>query len=108
MNMFRLRIVCFLMRMICKLWPRSGNMACANRRVLTTVIGHVEYTLTSRDTTKEDGYARDEVYQMLRWVRRMENRSQTTPHSWKCPEPGYYEIALSGDWNQPQRLGDKR
>lgn len=103
MQMFRLKLVCFLMRMVVKFWPHSEIKTCANRHTLRAVIGHTEYTLIVRNTTQVDAYSREECYQMLRWVRRMENRS-----GWKCPEPDYFtELSLSGEWNQPQRIGDK-
>lgn len=60
---------------------------CANRTTFTLADDSVEYTLVVRDKREPDDYSREEVYAMLRTVRRAERRSV-----WQCPEPTEAEI----------------
>lgn len=53
-----------------------------NRFIEVTMIGPLEVTITCRDTRREDGYSREELYSMLRLIRKEEVR-----HEWKVPEP---------------------
>lgn len=58
--------------------------SCANRAWCTTMFGAHEARLVLRDTAREDGHSREELYVMLRTVREHE-RNQ----GWTCPEPTF-------------------
>lgn len=61
---------------------RGGLKLCANRVTRTFVIGKLEVDIVFRDTSRPDAYSREEVYEMLRKVRRDELQT-----GWTCPEP---------------------
>lgn len=87
------------MRLILWLWPGRGFKSCCGRFERSIKIGKTLFTLQQRDLRKPDHYSREECYEMLRKVRRMENLWED---DWKCPEPEYREIALSAEWNNPK------
>lgn len=53
-----------------------------NRSIYTGQVGPFEVTTTFRNTKEEDGYSREELYSLLKLIRREEER-----HQWKVPEP---------------------
>jgi len=55
---------------------------CANRTTFTLADDSIEYTLVVRDKREPDNYSREEIYAMLRAVRRAERLQ-----NWSCPEP---------------------
>lgn len=59
----------------------------ANRTTFTLADESVEYTLVVRDKREPDNYSREELYAMLRTVRRTERLQ-----NWTCPEPTEQEI----------------
>lgn len=68
------------------LWPTrpvSGRWwMCAYRRSRRVMCGTDEVTLTMRDTSRSDGYSREELLEMLTEVRKHETLS-----GWRVPEP---------------------
>jgi hypothetical protein len=65
------------------LWQRPGRFgSVGNRRIYTFKLEPLEITVTSRDTTEEDGYSRVELYNMLKLIRTNEVVQQ-----WRVPEP---------------------
>jgi hypothetical protein len=66
---------------------RGGGYLCANRHGRTFIIGKLEISTVFRDTSKPDVYSREEVYEMLKRVRRQEIASK-----WICPEPPAKEL----------------
>lgn len=55
---------------------------CANRHMTVFMVGTSEVTVVVRDTTKPDGYSREELVTMLETIRREETIQQ-----WTVPEP---------------------
>jgi hypothetical protein len=75
---------------IAKVWPRQTSvMACGNRTSMTTRLGSLEVTLLLRDTSRQDGYSREELVEMLETVRKHE-----ALQGWKVPEPAVSEGSL--------------
>jgi len=60
---------------------------CGNRYGKVFHYYNWEVTVIYRDTTKEDGYSREELYRMLKLIRKEEIRQQ-----WKIPEPEQGEL----------------
>ena len=61
----------------------SSVAACANRHTTTCRAGSVEVTVMVRDTSRPDGYSREELVEMLRLV-----REQELLQGWRVPERG--------------------
>lgn len=66
------------------LWrvPARQIHSVGNRFERRMMLGKFEVTITYRNTHEPDGYSREELYGMLRTIRREEKR-----HEWKVPEP---------------------
>lgn len=71
-------------KLIFWLWPRRKGSACfcANRSRWTYHAPNADISLEVRDRTKPDGYAREELYSMLKLIREEEKRQ-----GWTVPEP---------------------
>lgn len=63
MSWFRLKLIMWL-------WPRRGSTSsCANRWTRRAQCGAYEVELRIRDTSKPDGYSREEIVEMKRELR---------------------------------------
>jgi hypothetical protein len=60
---------------------RSSWGSCANRSTVVANVGNLEVTVVVRDTSRPDGYSREELVGMLRLLRRHERLQH-----WRVPE----------------------
>lgn len=82
-KVFREWIDSLRLLLIMRLWPNRGEVgACANRRWRRQRCGAYEMTLEMRFLNAPDGYAREELYEMLCLIRKHE-----AIMGWKVPEP---------------------
>ena len=77
MRWWQLRLMMWLAR-----FGRRSTHVCANRWESVSRCGPFEVTVSVKDTTKPDGYSREELLAMLHTVRKHE-----TLQGWRVPEP---------------------